>query len=500
MLPPRLLLSCVALLAGLLVAGAPLDDQPKSAKPSSPAAPADKPAEAKPGTAKVEKSTLKAEVTLKGLLEPEQKAEVEVKLKAWASPLKIKKIVAHGTAVKKGDVLVEVDLEKIDKAIKDAQADHEIAQLTLRQAEIELPVLEKSLPLDMAAAERAKLHADEDLKKFLEVNRPQSEAMAEHNVKNAAHFLESAKEELRQLQKMYRSKDLTEETEEIILKRQRYQVESSEFMLKSAALRRDQTLKVDLPRQEQSMRDNAVKQTLNLEKARESLPLAVSQKRLTLAKQKTEYARAEEKLKNMLADRVALTVRAPADGVVYYGKFGKGQWSATPISIEKLHEGGSLSADDVFLTVVSPRPLVLNTAVEEKDVALFRKGLKGRATLTAFPELRLPAELVELSAVPQTPGSYRAKVAIKFPEGTYAEGVQPGMACSVKFVPFRKEALAVPAGAVFSDDEDEGHYVYPHSGKGKPTKRAVKVGKTVGGKTEIVEGLKEGDEILTAKP
>jgi multidrug efflux pump subunit AcrA (membrane-fusion protein) len=74
------------------------------------------------------------------------------------------------------------------------------------------------------------------------------------------------------------------------------------------------------------------------------------------------------------------------------------------------------------------------------------------------------------------------------------------MACSVKFVPFRKEALAVPAGAVFSDDEDEGHYVYPHSGKGKPTKRAVKVGKTVGGKTEIVEGLKEGDEILTAKP
>jgi len=70
----------------------------------------------------------------------------------------------------------------------------------------------------------------------------------------------------------------------------------------------------------------------------------------------------------------------------------------------------------------------------------------------------------------------------------------------VKFVPFRKEALSVPAGAVFSDDEDEGHYVYLPSGKGKPTKRAVKVGRTVGGKTEIVAGLKEGDDILTAKP
>jgi multidrug resistance efflux pump len=490
----RPLLHCVAVLAGLIAACDPLDDPPKAGKS---AAPADKPAEAKPATATVEKGTIRAEVTLKGLLEPEQKAEVELKLKAWSTPLKIKKIVAHGTAVKKGDVLVEPDLEKIDKAIKEAQADHEIAQLALRQAEIELPVLEKSLPLDMAAAERAKLHADEDLKKFVEVNRANTEAMAEHAVKSATHFLEYAREELRQLQKMYRSKDLTEETEEIILKRQRHQVESSEFMLKNALLRRDQVLKVDLPRQEVSMRDNAVKQALNLEKSRQTLPLSISQKRLALAKQKAECDRSEEKLKNMLADREALTVRAPADGVVYYGKFGKGQWSATASSVEKLHEGGSLSADEVFLTVVAPRPLVLNTTVEEKDLALFRTGLKGKATLTAFPDLKLPAELVELGAAPAVPGSFRAKVAIRL--GPDAAPVKAGMACAVKFVPFRKEALNVPADAVFSDEE-EGHYVYLHSGKGKPAKRAVKVGKTAGGRTEILDGLKEGDEILTAKP
>ena len=497
MLRPRRLLPCVALLAALTAACDALDDPPKSAKTATPAAPPDKPAEAKPGTCKVEKSVLKSEATLKGVLEPEQKAEIELKLKAWSSPLKIKKIVAHGTAVKKGDALVELDMEKIDKAIKDARADHEIAQLALRVAEIDLPVLEKSLPLDMAAAERAKLHADEDLKKFLEVNRPQAEAMAEHNVKSAEHFLEYAKEELRQLQKMYRSKDLTEETEEIILKRQRHQVESGEFMLKSAVQRRDQVLKVDLPRQEEALRDGAVKQGLNLEKSRQTLPLSVSQKRLALAKQKTEFDRAEEKLKSMLADRAAMTVKAPADGVVYYGKFGKGQWSATALSVEKLHAGGSLAADEVFLTVVTPQPLVLNTAVEEKDLALFHTGLKGKATLTAFPDLKLPAELVELETVPQTPGSFRAKVAIKLGAGT--EAVKPGMACTVKFVPFHKEALNVPAGAVFSDDA-EGHYVYLHSGKGKPTKRPVKVGKTVGGKTEVLSGLKEGDEILTAKP
>jgi multidrug efflux pump subunit AcrA (membrane-fusion protein) len=502
MLRSRPLLLCLALVAGLLAARC----LPAVAQKSDKAAPpADKPAEVKPATAKAVKGTLKAEATLKGILEPAQKTEVELKLKAWTTPLKIKKIVPHGSAVKKGDVLVELDLEKIDLAIKDLRRDHEVAGLSLRVAEIEMPVLEKSLPLDMVAAERAKLHADEDLKKFLEVTRPQAEAMAEFSVKSATHFLEYAKEELRQLQKMYRSKDLTEETEEIILKRQRHQVESAEFMLKNAVLRRDQVVKVDMPRQEETTRDNAVKQTLNLEKTRQTLPLSVSQKRLALAKQKAEYNKSEEKLKHMLADREAMTVKAPADGVVYYGKFGRGQWTATATSVEKLHEGGSLAADDVFMTVVAPRPLVLSTTVEEKDVALFRKGLKGKATLTAFPELKLPAEVVELEAVPQTPGHFRAKITVTLghnrEEARNTEGVKPGMACAVHFVPFlRKDALAVPAGAVFSDDEDEGHYVYLHSDKGQPTKRAVKVGKTVGGKTEVLDGLKPGDEILTSKP
>ncbi len=64
---------------------------------------------------------------------------------------------------------------------------------------------------------------------------------------------------------MYRSKDLTEETEEIILRRQRFQVESGEFSLKDAQLHRHQTVKVDLPRQEQHVRENAVKVAIELE-------------------------------------------------------------------------------------------------------------------------------------------------------------------------------------------------------------------------------------------
>ena len=74
--------------------------------------------------------------------------------------------------------MVEIDREKIDKAIQDAEVELTLGGLSLKYAPEELPVLEKLLPIDLAAAERAKAQADEDLARFLEIDWPNSEKMA----------------------------------------------------------------------------------------------------------------------------------------------------------------------------------------------------------------------------------------------------------------------------------------------------------------------------------
>jgi multidrug efflux pump subunit AcrA (membrane-fusion protein) len=417
-----------------------------------------------------------------------------------AGSLTVLKAVEQGTAVKKGDTLVELDLEKIDQAIRDLQVDRHLSDLALQQAEEELPVLEKSTPLDLAAAERFRKQADEDLKKFVEVSRPLAEETANNGVKNAAYFVEYAREELKQLQKMYRNKDLTEETEEIILKRQRHMVEMAEFNLRSAKVRQEETLKVSLPRQEQSLRNAAAKQAIAWDKARNTLPLAVSQKRLSLQKLKYEHERTLEKLDNLLKDRELFTVRAPADGVVYYGKCTRGEWTAASTVRAKLQPGGTLPAEEVFMTVVTPRPLLVHAAVEEKDLRLLRAPMKGRAVPAAYPDLRLPAQLLWVSNVPESAGSFQARIGIE--AGNGADRLMPGMACTIKLTAFnKKDVLTVPAGAVFTDeDNDEDHYVYLASQKGKPEKRPVRVGQSANGKTEVLGGLSEGDEVLTSKP
>jgi hypothetical protein len=82
--------------------------------------------------------------------------------------------------------------------------------------------------------------------------------------------------------------------------------------------------------------------------------------------------------------------------------------------------------------------------------------------------------------------------------GEVAEWVVPGMTCKVKVTTYAKEdALTVPAAAVRTDDEDkEKKYVLLHVEDADPERREVKVGKTHGGKTEILEGLAAGDKVL----
>src|SRR6185369_2608174 len=104
--------------------------------------------------------------------------------------LLVKKAVEHGASVKKGDTLIWLDLEKIERAIRELETDSRLSELAIRLAEEELPSLEKNTRLDLVAAERAKTRSDEDLKKWIDVDRGTMEKQAEHNLKQSRQSLE----------------------------------------------------------------------------------------------------------------------------------------------------------------------------------------------------------------------------------------------------------------------------------------------------------------------
>ena len=454
-------------------------------------------ADASPATVKVETGKVVIESSLKGTIEAEQTLELAIDAKTYAGPFTVKSAVPHGARVKKGDIVLELDTVKIDQALSDLRLERELADIALKQAREELPILEQTLPLNLAAAERDKRIAEEDFKRYTEVEREHQIKSAEQQLKSQTQWLDYSREELKQLQKMYRDKDLTEETEEIILKRQKNQIEQLEFAIESLKLQQERAAKLDRPRQDQSMKDSLEKQTLAWKKSQATLPLELNQKRLALQKQEVERTRMEERLTHLEEDRAAMIVHAARDGILYHGQADRGQWNSASVT-SRLHHGGVIQPKEILMTIVSTRPVFLRADVEEKDLHSLKEGLAGQAIPVGFPSLKLPARIKSLSLVPRTAGSFEARIALDIPDTV--ESILPGMTANAKFVTYRNDAaILVPSGSIFHDDGSDAAYVYVKTDQGS-VKTEIETGKVTGSKTEVLSGLKAGAEILATKP
>lgn len=466
---------------------------PGEAKPEGPAAAAEP-----PGPFTIKREPLRVELSIRGVFEARSAAEVSVRPQVWQT-LEVQSAVEHGATVKKGQVLVQFDCKKIDEEIADLKLKQALGELALKQAAENLKALEASTPLDLRQAERLLQTAKEDLERFVRTDRALAERAAEFNLRQAEQLLEYEREELRQLEKMYKADELTEETEEIVLKRQRNAVKAAEFRLEMAKASYRDAMKFDLPRRAEAVQQAAVRADISAAKARVLLPLALDQARRELERLKIERAREAERLKKLLADRQALTVKAPMDGVVYYGRFTRGRWSGADTVAESLRAGGTVTKNTVFMTIVQARPLVLRGAVSEAELRKVRKGLKGTVEPSAFPNVRLPAVVEQVATVPTSADSFEVRISVNLDGAT--PPVVPGMNGTARFVAYRQEkAIVVPARAVFSDPDEPQPYVYLISKDGEARKQPVRVGYAADDRVEILAGLREGDRMLLERP
>jgi multidrug resistance efflux pump len=465
-------------------------EAPDAKKEAPPAAPA---------KVKVAKGPLKIEVTLDGVFEAQQMSEIVLRPQEW-SGLTVLSAVEHGTQVKRGDLLLALELDKIDRAIADLRAELQVTDLTMRQAEQALRTLEATTPMDIAAVQRAERIAKEESQRFFTVDRPMQLKAIEFTLKMSKEALEYQEEELRQLEKMYKADEITEATEEVILRRARNAVDRARFMYERAKVEHEYALKHDVPRTDEKVKDSTQRALLLVEKDRLTLPVALQKQRLDLEKAKILRARADEKLTKLMADREMMTVRAPVDGVVYYGKCVRGRWGAGTAGAEELRRGGSVMPNAVIMTVVQPRPIFVRTVVAEKDLCNVRPGLKGTAVAKACPDVKLTAILDRVAAVPSSGGTYDARATVALAPA--AQALMPGMNCDVKLTVYeKKDALTVPPAAVATDEsDDQKHHVFVPDKGGKPVKRAVTIGKKTDKLLEIVKGLREGEEILAEAP
>ncbi len=159
--------------------------------------------------------------------------------------------------------------------------------------------------------------------------------------------------------------------------------------------------------------------------------------------------------------------------------------------------GSTVSSQMSIAQISKMDDLQIRTAVAERFIGSMKLGLRAVISTEAFPEREYEGRVSKLSPVVD-PQSRMMEVKIDLPGSS--EGLKVGMFVEVKLITERKEnALQIPVECVTDRSEDTYVFVVDDSSTetGTVSRRRITTGIQVDGQVEVLEGLEEGEEVVT---
>ena len=138
--------------------------------------------------------------------------------------------------MKEGEVLIRFDEDGYKKALADKKRSLKIQKLNLVKLREHYEINMKKMALEVEKIKLNEKLTASQLEMYKKKGHEKDVLLAKQEVVEAERSLEYYVEELKQLEKMYTQDKITEETEEIILKRQRNYVQRKKLELKIAKL------------------------------------------------------------------------------------------------------------------------------------------------------------------------------------------------------------------------------------------------------------------------
>ena len=452
----------------------------------------------KPKTVEVAKKHIRIELSLKGYFEDPDAIPISIATKNWGD-LKVTEPPVQGKKVKKGDLLLRFELEKIKQRLDLLNSDLSVIDLDRQILSSELKLAETLAPMEKKELDRMENYVRQDFERFKNVDLPYEKKAAAMALKSYRDSLAYATEELNQLKKMYEADDLTEETEEIILQRTKNQVDRSKFLLEGAIKRNKQFNEVVVPREVVSIEDAYDRKKLSMATIRKILPVELRKKKLELQKLEEERSKLLRIKKELEFDAKQMSPHSPVTGILYWGTFKRGKWSGTTSFEPKLRKAGMIKPHEEFLTVSPNKRTQVRIQLPEKYLDEVHAGMKGKIERLTHSDQKLEACLTKIEDIPINPGLYDLTVEVVIPEDQ--KSPLPGTLANLKVVIYEKAALTLPSSAVFSEDADpDSKFVYLPSKNGKTRKKKVETGKRSGDRIEILKGIRLGTKVLSEKP
>ncbi|MGC8741603.1 MAG: efflux RND transporter periplasmic adaptor subunit [Candidatus Sumerlaeaceae bacterium] len=246
---------------------------------------------------------------------------------------------------------------------------------------------------------------------------------------------------------------------------------------------------LDAARSEAASAANQMRQAEVKVAQTKNFPRTVEMKRQDILLAEADVKRAQVDLQNAQQRLRETKIFAPMDGVVTAKMVQEGQIISSGIS----NVGGGTT----LMTLSDLSRIFVNANVDESDIGKVKLGQRATITCDAYPGKRFRGKVVRIATKGTNNNNvvtFEVKIEI---EGEGKELLRPEMTANVEIQADRKEdVLLLPNEAV--QYGRMGYFVEVKKEDDPTTtvRKPVKTGITDGLQTEIIEGVKEGEEVL----
>jgi HlyD family secretion protein len=444
----------------------------------------------------VKKGPLKISITQTGSIQPKEKIIVKNKVEGSTA---IVYLLDEGTHVNAGDLMMELD----SSSLSDKKVDQEIAVQKAEASDIEasenFEVTKNQAQSDMESAQLAYDFAQQDLKKYLEGEYPNSLAQANSDITVAEESLSQAKDKLDWSKKLNSEKYLSQtelETDTLSYN----QKEIALGLKKSAkALLENYTYK----RQLAKLQSDVVQAKSAMERTTRKAKANIAQAEANKASKKSELERQQAKLEKLKNQLEATKIYAPAEGTIIYATSAAMSQSRFGSRTEPLKVGNNVQERQELIHLPTTAGFTVTVSIPEGDLDKIKVGLPVRVTIDTLPGQVYTGSVSTIASVVNAQNAFMnpdLKVydtVITLENGGDLSLLRSGMSCSAEIIVAQYEdAIYVPVQAVMSVAGKSTVYIV----KGEKLKpRTVETGLDNNIVIRIMSGL-EPEELVSLSP
>ncbi|MEM1331016.1 MAG: efflux RND transporter periplasmic adaptor subunit [Planctomycetota bacterium] len=443
--------------------------------------------------AAAEVMTFSISTTSTGELEARRQVEVRNPLDRNGT---IVEIIAEGTRVNPGDVLIRFSTEEIEREIEEEM-------LRVSEAESQLLAAESTYRIQIGDNENAKRNKELALElarlafdQWESGDDPKQQTKLRVAVENTMRDLERRRETYA------RSTELVEKG---FLSRDQFQLDGinlakAEADLRIAELELDTYMNYQRPRdmkQKQSDVDNAVE---DLERTLEQNEINLNRRNAEQLDRRRRLTLRQERLDDYRRQLEAAVVTAPADGLVVYStSLEQNRWN----NEGPLQVGRQLRPNQLAVVLPETTEMLASVRVHESLAGRIRPGQSAVIRADAATETPITGRVESIGVLAEGGGwrdpnrrEYTVKIALEdVPESLE---LKPSMRCEADItLGTVEDALAIPVQAVFTDGRQR--FIYRPAGS-KFERVPVDIGRRSSVFAEIASGLEVGTQVLLREP